>query len=762
MAKSSSAASTPPDGDKTSLTLENLAGIFRNPAPSSLSESQITSLLLRGALFTLEQDGSPEAVEILLEGAFASLPDPIPALALSTLGRLALTGSQPACDAIYLLAVVHDNPTAQHFIQQHPIKGIRSDLQAIYLLLSGRIADLHRVDPKYQLITHYFLTDAHLDLQHRLIEAANAGGLNAWSLIVNAASRTSAEALQRVHDQFPSFQEAERQLALDLLEKLAKENNAQARDTICQLFIDYEYTPARTLALANGFSPSTAVQSALFYFLAEQWQLYEYLDFNQSLLAAAYESAGPNIRKRILFLSRYSGRIEWMAGLSTTSRQRWLWDLNDADWELAVSNLRTSNQHSDLWKLAQVAPPVWSRKILTVLANSGWSPEQNDENEGFQHLIALAAALDTDTPPIPPIQTWPSPSADITCMAINQDGSRLAVAGSNSTIHLWGIYKAASPLPPIIGPTPQTRALAFCPDGEYLAAANGDYTIRAYRLSDGKLVKSFDGHTALVRSLAFSPDGRTLFSASFDGTLRAWRFPQGTELMRIDVGKSELFGVAASPDGQILLTGGSDQHLQVFRWPDGDKLWEISGHKNTITNLVSVPRGQLAASAGRDGMIFLWNYVAGRSISQLASDELVTALAFHPNEQFLMGGTAQGNVIVWNVSTGKKVESISAHRNLVAGLAMSPDGQQLFTVCGDSTISIWDLQLFTWSLTPIGNNRSQTLAQVEQRLRQAAQKPIERSWLLLIAELIRWRQRFDVEIDETRQVISVGEFDIEL
>ncbi len=762
MVKSSSAASTPSIGDEPDLTPENLAAIFRNPVPSGLSESQVTSLLLRGALFTLEQDGSPQAIDVLLEGAFAPLPDPIPSLAMSTLGRLALTGSRPAWDAILTLAVIHDNPTALEFIRQHPLQGNRSDLQAIFLLMSGRIAELRQLDPKYRLVTHFYLSDALLDLQHRILEAANAGGLNAWSVIVSAARLVSADSFQRVHDLFPSFQESERQLALDLLAELAMANNVQARDTICQLFIDYEFAPARTLALANGFSPSTSVQSALFYFLAEQWQIYEYLDFNQSLLAAAYESAAPNIRKRILFLSRYSGRIEWMEGLSTSSRQRWLWDLNDADWELAVNSLRASTHFGDLWKLAQVAPPAWSRKILTVLAASDWHPETAEENEGYQHLIVLAGEIETSTPPIPPIQTWPSPSPDITCMALNQDGSRLAVAGSNSTIHLWGIYKAATPLPPIIGPAPQTRALAFCPDGEYLAATNGDYAIRAYRLSDGKLIKSFEGHTALVRSLAYSPDGRTLFSASFDGTLRAWRFPQGPELKRIDVGKSELFGVATSPDGQILLTGGSDQHLQVYRWPDGDKLWEISGHKNTITNLVSVPRGQLAASSGRDGKIFLWNYVAGRSISQLSSDELVTALAFHPNEQFLMGGTAQGNMMVWNVSTGKEIVSISSHSGLVTGLSISQDGQQVFTSCGDGTVTIWDLQLFTWSLTPIGNNRSQTLAQVEQRLRQAAQKPEERNWLLLIAELIRWRQRFDVEIDDTRQVISVGEFDIEL
>ena len=304
--------------------------------------------------------------------------------------------------------------------------------------------------------------------------------------------------------------------------------------------------------------------------------------------------------------------------------------------------------------------------------------------------------------------------------------------------------------------------MAFSPDGEYLAIANGDHHVRAFRLSDGKMVKTFEGHSGLIRSVAFAPDGRTLFSVSFDATLRAWRFPQGPEIKRIDPGKSELFGLAVSPDGQILLTAGAGQKLTIHRWPDGDLLWDLAGHTHTITSLVAVPRGQLCATASRDGAIILWNYIAGRAISRLPSEGQVTALAFHPNEQFILGATAQGNITIWNVSTSKKIEGLSAHRNPVAGLLIAPDGQQAYTASVDGTLSIWDLQVFTWSRTPIGSNRSQTLTQIEQRARQATQKPEERSWLQFIAELIRWRQRYDVEVEETHQVISVGEFDIEL
>jgi WD40 repeat protein len=745
------------------IQLQELADLFRQPALSAqLPGAQLTELLLRGALFTLERAGSTEAVEILQNAAqFCPVPV-IRNLAVLTLGRLAEAHNQPAGDALYALAIQGSSQAASEFVQSHTVPVSRSDLQAVFALLVGRGGDYRRLDPDLRHLTQFFLEQADPDLQDRLIGAANGAGLKTWGIIVAVGRSGGETAIAALHVQFGAFPEAERLLALEMLDRLAKTGSIPAREAICQLFIDYEFLPARALAISQGYVPAAAVQAALFYFLAEQWQIYEYLDFNQSLLASAYEAAGENLRKRILYLSRYSGHTEWMSGLSTSSRQRWLWDLNDADWDLAIRNLSASGHFDDLWRLAQMASPVWSAAIIALLSMTNWAPASYEEAEGYRRFQELVFGLEKAPPPVVHLQTWPSPSPDIACLALSHDGSYLAVAGSNSTIHLWGIYKAPSPLPPIIGSSAPTRALAFSPDGEYLAAASGDNTLRAYRLSDGKLVKALEGHAGLVRALAFAPDGRTLFSASFDGSLRAWRFPQGPELKQVESGKSELFGLAASPDGQILLSAGADQKLRVYRWPDGDLLWQLSGHTNTVTSLITVPRGQLAATSGRDGMIVLWNYIAGRPIARIPSEKLITALAFHPNEQFILGATAQGGITIWNISTGKKIESLIAHSSPVAGLAVSADGQQLFSASVDGMISAWDLQIFTWARTPIGSNRSQTLTQVEQRAHQSGQKPVERNWLAFISELIRWRQRFDVELEDSHQVISVGEFDIEL
>ncbi len=763
MAKSSSAESTPSNGKPEEIDLDLLAKLIRQPsAIDQLSEAQSSSLLLQGALFNLRRDGSPQAVEILKMGARLCPVPTIRAQALDVLLGLASSSNLAAGDALYSLAVHDGIQQASQLVHDHKVPATRTDLQAADFLLSGRSAEYQQLDPDHRLLTTFFFNESNQNLQDRLLAAASQAGFRSWVSMVAAGRDPTPERLGALHALFGSFPDSERTLALEILDHSAKTGDIASRQEICQLFVDYEYTPAKTLALSQGYAPASPAQAALFYFLSEQWQIYEYLDFNQTLLAAAYESAGIHLRQRILFLSRYAGRTEWMNSLSTTSRQRWLWDMSDADWNQAVQNLRTRAGFEDLWRLAQVAAPLWSAQILQILSNDGWQPEREEEQEGFRHLLDLVAAVQETTPPVPLLHTWRSPSQDITCLGLSQDGSYLAVGGSNSTIHLWGIYKSPSPLPPIIGPNPQSRSLAFCPNGEFLAVASGDNAIRTFRLSDGKMVKSLEGHTGLVRALSFAPDSRTLFSASFDGSVRAWRFPQGPELKRIDTGRGELFGLAASPDGQILLAGGAGQGLSVFRWPDGDPLWQLTGHTATITSLVAVPRGQLAATAGRDGRIILWNYIAGRSIQKMAGEELITALAFHPNEQFILGATAQGNISIWNGSTGKKVETISAHSHAVIGLGVSPDGHQLFSASSDGTISAWDLQLFTWARTPIGSNRSQTLTQVELRTRQSALKPVERGWLLLIAELIRWRQRFDVELDETHQVISAGEFDIEL
>jgi RNA polymerase sigma factor (sigma-70 family) len=71
-------------------------------------------------------------------------------------------------------------------------------------------------------------------------------------------------------------------------------------------------------------------------------------------------------------------------------------------------------------------------------------------------------------------------------------------------------------------PPNRIQALAFSPDGRWLASAGTDTDIYLWETATGKEVLRLPGHEAEVSTLAFAPDGRTLFSYGQDGQGYLW------------------------------------------------------------------------------------------------------------------------------------------------------------------------------------------------------------------------------------------------
>lgn len=117
-----------------------------------------------------------------------------------------------------------------------------------------------------------------------------------------------------------------------------------------------------------------------------------------------------------------------------------------------------------------------------------------------------------------------------------------------------------------------TTALAFSPDGKYLAAGDeaGQVTVwdGAARRSLGGLPPTAvgDGRAARrVSALAFSPDGRTLAAAGKDGTLRLWDTGSASALgSPLPTTGGPVLSLAFSSDGAQLYATAEHVPLQTY------------------------------------------------------------------------------------------------------------------------------------------------------------------------------------------------------
>ena len=75
--------------------------------------------------------------------------------------------------------------------------------------------------------------------------------------------------------------------------------------------------------------------------------------------------------------------------------------------------------------------------------------------------------------------------------------------------------------------------MAFSPDGQRLASASADQTVKIWDSATGKELFALKGHAGRSASVAFSPDGQRLASASSDQTVRIWDSATGKELFAL-------------------------------------------------------------------------------------------------------------------------------------------------------------------------------------------------------------------------------------
>eukprot|EP00041_Stephanoeca_diplocostata_P010856 m.174012 g.174012 ORF g.174012 m.174012 type:complete len:548 (-) comp18315_c0_seq1:170-1813(-) len=292
------------------------------------------------------------------------------------------------------------------------------------------------------------------------------------------------------------------------------------------------------------------------------------------------------------------------------------------------------------------------------------------------------------------------------------------------------------------------KCVAFDPtDPNRIISGSSDSTVRVWDLNTAREVTRLCGHTSRVWDVAPLGNGRCV-SASADGTLRMWNMEgggaAGAGQPRAHVGTmtghtSDVYSVSVHPGRTHAVSGGYDKTVRLWDLRTSTEVRQLEGHQMGVSQTLFNAYGNFIVSASKDCTAKLWDLTSCLCVHTIASEQLTeitgadmsangihlllstrsntnilmdvrmnrtlkrfrghqnstrhfVRAAFGPIEGCIVGGSEDGKVYIWDMTTGDIVQTLEGHYGSVYSTAWSEAQARLASCSDDGTVRVWEYQ----------------------------------------------------------------------
>ncbi|GAB4579201.1 MAG: hypothetical protein Fur0022_19390 [Anaerolineales bacterium] len=329
-----------------------------------------------------------------------------------------------------------------------------------------------------------------------------------------------------------------------------------------------------------------------------------------------------------------------------------------------------------LWNTSNGLPIIETTLGGNRWTGLAWSPNSQLLATANANLLYL---LDAET--AQPLHLLTGHTGEIREIEWKPDGSQLATAGQDSTLHLWAMPSPTLPHAEVLAPSQELPASAQTLSGIPITLENAAQVQAITQLGHG---------TAL--HLAPHPNGRMVAVAGGIGT---WVYDATTWTpLRLLTG-NKTYAAAWSPDGSLLATR---ELSSILIWDvEREQVLRVFGVDIGVwPNFAWSSDGTMLAAGNFRGFVCIFTLATGEILYEWQPGRDITSIAWAPDGKTLAaGGTAPdsdvGLVWLWDIPTGQAVNVLEAHSARVTHLAWSPDGTKLLSAGDDLALNLWDV-----------------------------------------------------------------------
>lgn len=317
-----------------------------------------------------------------------------------------------------------------------------------------------------------------------------------------------------------------------------------------------------------------------------------------------------------------------------------------------------------------------------------------------------------------------SPSC-VRSLSLGPNGVPLVAGGDDGRIWVWDDVRDHSQGLRVLGCIDwKVHEVALALGRKEVVSASEDRAIRIWPLGGGS-PRVLENPSGWVRTVTVTETH--IYSGSDDGKVREWDLESASS-RDIATYYPFVYSVAASQDGSVLVVvpggrlivrhrGGRERtlHEPSHVWStaatvfpqrnivvagaedgtyvvSGPNHWtmRIPAHETILRSLDAAPRRDQLASGGDDGQVILWNVATGREERKLHKlSSAVQTLAFSPDGRLLAAGDRMGQLTVWNLAERSDPIRQKVFDNWLLGIAWSKDSRTIVT-CGDTWVRCFE------------------------------------------------------------------------